>query len=154
MCFVLVTKTLSGIKWRNRMLNKRTAVICEIWKRLKVMKATFVALKASASSVACMVTSVPRRVGALRAKASRPVEKGAGVCGAQPLVEMTGGVVTETSFILQKMLLAARWRVGKPSGVNGSWQRIRAQRLAVLLQRRSLAVTLDNWKAAERGTAF
>ncbi|KAG8343025.1 hypothetical protein TRVL_06155 [Trypanosoma vivax] len=108
MCFVLITKTLSGIKWHERMFNERAAVICEIWMGLEVMKVTFVALKASASSVACMVTRVPRGVDALSAKASRPVEKGIGVCGAQLLVKMTGGVLAEASAALQKMSLAAR----------------------------------------------
>ncbi|KAH8619460.1 hypothetical protein ERJ75_000165500 [Trypanosoma vivax] len=108
MCFVLITKTLSGIKWRERMLNEKAAVSCELLKLLEVMKATFVGLKVSASGVACTVTSVPRRVGALRAKASRPVEKGIGVGGTQHLVEVTGGVMAEASAALQKMSLAAR----------------------------------------------
>ncbi|KAG8341448.1 hypothetical protein TRVL_07719 [Trypanosoma vivax] len=116
MCFVLITETLSGIKWRESMLNEKAAVSCEILKRVVVMKVTFVALKVSASSVACMVTSVPRRVGALRVKASRPVEKGTGVCGARLLVEMTGGVMAEASASLQKMSLAAR------GGVSGGFR--------------------------------
>ncbi|KAH8619316.1 hypothetical protein ERJ75_000177400 [Trypanosoma vivax] len=107
MCFVLVTRTLSGIKWRERMLSEKAAVSCEMLKRLKVMKVTFVALKVSASSVACTVTSVPRGVDALSAKANQPVEKGIGVCGAQLLVKMTGDVMAETSAVLQKMSLAA-----------------------------------------------
>ncbi|KAH8607926.1 hypothetical protein ERJ75_001375200 [Trypanosoma vivax] len=107
MCFVLVTKTLSGIKKSKCILSERAAVSCELLKRLKV-KVTLVALKVSASGVACVVTSVPRRVGALSAKASRPVEKGFGVCGAQLLVKMTGGVMAEASAALQKTSLAAR----------------------------------------------
>ncbi|KAH8612722.1 hypothetical protein ERJ75_000856400 [Trypanosoma vivax] len=90
------------------MLNERAAVSCETLKRVEVMKVTFVALKVSASSVACVVTSVPRGVDALSAKASRPVEKGIGVGGARLLVKMTGGVVAEASASLQKMSLAAR----------------------------------------------
>ncbi|KAG8343236.1 hypothetical protein ERJ75_000072900 [Trypanosoma vivax] len=116
MCFVLDTTTLCDIKWCESMFNERAAVSCEIWKRLKVMKVTFVALKASASSVACMVTRVPRRVGALRVKASRPVERGIGVGGARLLVKMTGGVMVETSFALQKMSFAAR------GGVSGGFR--------------------------------
>ncbi|KAH8612708.1 hypothetical protein ERJ75_000862600 [Trypanosoma vivax] len=108
MCFVLITETLSGIKWRESMLNEKAAVSCETLKRVEVMKVTFVALKVSAGSVARVVTSVPRRVGTLSAKASRPVEKGTGVCGTQLLVKMTGGVVVEASASLQKMSLAAR----------------------------------------------
>ncbi|KAH8620275.1 hypothetical protein ERJ75_000077400 [Trypanosoma vivax] len=111
MCFVLVTRTLSGIRWRERMLSEKAEVSCET---LKPVEVTFVALKVSASSVACMVTSVPRRVGALRAKASRAVEKGIGVCGARLLVEMTDGLMVEASAALQKMSLAAR------GGMSGS----------------------------------
>ncbi|KAH8619294.1 hypothetical protein ERJ75_000180800 [Trypanosoma vivax] len=114
MCSVLITKTLSGIKWRERMLSEKAAVSCETLKRVEVMKVTFVALKVSASSVARVVTSVPRRVGALRAKASRPVEKGISMGGPQPLVKMTCDLMAEASSVLQKMSFAAR------GGVSGS----------------------------------
>ncbi|CCD19393.1 hypothetical protein ERJ75_000167400 [Trypanosoma vivax] len=112
MGFTLTTKTLTSIKRRKHMLNEKAALSCEIWKRLDVMEATFVALKAFASNVTSMATNTLRTVEALKAKASRHGEKGTGTGGMQSAMKMTSDAMAEASAMLQKLS-----RGGMPSSL-------------------------------------